>query len=285
MTNAKGITINLATIWQTLRQRWKFVLLSTIILTGLVIAGSYLLPNLYKASVVIFPGNSSLNDRNYYYNPNIQNLYSKFGGGDDIDRLMETSALPSIYDKIADSFKLAKAYNINENNPELAITKAGKKLYTDRSEITKTINNAIEIKVWDKDKQQAKAICNAMVYQLNKYLTTILNTQRESEINNLQQRISSLQASLNDSNKTTYNNATALQIHKQAVLAQLAEAEKLLVNVIANPAASQYIYVADATYVTPKKDKPKRTIIAGVAAFFALFLSAIAAVLIYYKKN
>lgn len=249
---------SIQSIINAIKGQWKTAIIIVLLVPVLAVGISFLFPNLYKSNVIVYPANNYLNDRNYYYNNSIQNLYSQYGGDDDIDKIIEIGSIKNVLEAICDSLNLAEHYNINESNKNLAIYKAGKKL-DDRIQFLHTKNNALEISVWDTDRKKAADILLNLLQNINTYILNLQEQRVANEVYLLDSKIQLIKKELD-----LYNNATtaAANISKQAIALQLAETEKLKISIIASPNAGRAFYQANKIYTGIKKDKPNRLLLA-----------------------
>ena len=175
-TEMKGI---LAVLYKWRRSIIGFVFTATIITSIVCI----FLPKQYLSTAVVFPVNSSLADRGRIFNSNIQQLYSQYGGSDDLDHLFAIASSHAVLSFIADSFQLATHYKIEEEPArakEIAIRKLKK-----NSEIIKTENGELRVGIWDKDKAMAADIANAILYKVESISRDIMLQSNMSTLNAL----------------------------------------------------------------------------------------------------
>jgi ABC-type dipeptide/oligopeptide/nickel transport system permease component len=274
---------SLQNIITSIKKQFKVVVFLLVAIPVLTFLLSLLLPNLFKSSVVIYPANNYLNDRNYYYKSNIQNLYSQYGGDDDIDKIIEIGSLKNVLEFISDTLKLPAHYKINEDNVALANFKAGKKL-DDRIQFLYTKNNALEVSVWDNSPAMAAKILEILLLKINNYILNLQNQKVANEVVLIDNKIKLIKNQLQLHSSDSAQNSITSKITAEAIASQLSETEKLKMSVLASPNAGRAFYQANDIYTSIKKDKPKRLIITAFSAMAAVVLAILFAIIKQYNK-
>ena len=97
-----------------IRRWWKQML--AVVLLSLLAVGviTFLQPRLYLSVATAVPASSFLSDKSKIFNENIQELYSTLGTPDDLDRIVGTSTLDTIYLTVTDEFNLFDHYKVSE---------------------------------------------------------------------------------------------------------------------------------------------------------------------------
>ena len=88
------------------REIFFLTLLSTILATAIL----FILPSKYMAAATALPASSASADRANIFNSNIQELYSAFGNPDDLDIIIGTGHLDTIYLATASELQLDSHY-------------------------------------------------------------------------------------------------------------------------------------------------------------------------------
>ncbi|TAH06914.1 MAG: hypothetical protein EAZ13_07825 [Sphingobacteriia bacterium] len=160
---------NLVKIVAVLRSKWIFLLSFTI--AAAVVANIIFLfttPQ-YESQTTVIPGNTELADKARFFNPGIKDLYSYFGSGDDLDRLMAIAEMDTTLKQIVQEFKLNDYYHNNEKNYTLAISKAVISLRKNLQFI-KTPNDQLLIRYRNSNPITAANICNSIAHNIEKSL-------------------------------------------------------------------------------------------------------------------
>lgn len=143
---------------------WKQML--AIVLLSLLTVGviTFLKPRLYLSVATAVPASSFGGDRAKIFNENIQELYSALGTADDLDMIIGTAQLDTVYLAVTDTFNLFDHYKISEK-ADAARTKAASELRS-RTKVMKSEYGELKVKVWDTDKELAPQLSNAIMEQL-----------------------------------------------------------------------------------------------------------------------
>ena len=184
-------------------RRWKLIVLLTAVATAVAFLASLLSPKQYLGTVTAIPANPVYSDKARIFNPNIEALYTELGTIDDLDRLEGAAKLDTVYLAAANEFNLAAHYGIDTTQGD-APDKAALRLKKNTS-VNRTGYGELKIKVWDKDKQMAADLANAMLGVINgiyrqiqtENMRTIL--QRLKEESSLQSQMQNTGAELLDS--------------------------------------------------------------------------------------
>ena len=118
----------------------------------------------YTAATKLLPGNTVLADKARLMNPSIQHLYSFFGNGDDVDRLISMAGTDTILKQVALAFKLSNYYQIAEKDIKLAQFKTLEKFKKDIW-LGKSVNNEMIIRCTHQNRDTAAAIANNIASQ------------------------------------------------------------------------------------------------------------------------
>jgi uncharacterized protein involved in exopolysaccharide biosynthesis len=80
-----------------LNKWWKAITLITLLTTVLAIVIASILPKEYMATATAIPASSYAGDKSKIFNQNIQILYPNIGDADDLDRIVGTAKLDTLY--------------------------------------------------------------------------------------------------------------------------------------------------------------------------------------------
>lgn len=148
-------------IFDLLRKWWKqilFAMILSLVAVGVIV---YLKPREYLSTTTAVPASSFTADKSTVFNENIQTLYSTLGTPDDLDRVVGTAALDTVYLAVADQFNLWDHYKSKEKTRAKAATCLRK-----LSKVMKTEYGELKVKVWDTDKELAPQLANAIMDKL-----------------------------------------------------------------------------------------------------------------------
>jgi hypothetical protein len=109
---------------------WKQTLLIVVLSFGAVILALYLRPAKYLSVATALPASSYAADKASIFNNNIQSLYPALGTAEDLDMIVGTAQLDTIYIAVAEDFNLPDHYKTEEQG-RAAIIKAAYLLKSD----------------------------------------------------------------------------------------------------------------------------------------------------------
>ena len=145
---------------------------------------SLIMPKEYLSITSILPANSRFSDRARYTAEQINELYSAFGSGDDLDRIFATARSYPVMMKMVDSFRLVEHYRISGKGSRARETAL--KEFREQCRIVKTEYGEIHVKVWDKNPDLASELANAMVAQTEKVHQDLYRSYYRSSLDRLQ---------------------------------------------------------------------------------------------------
>ncbi len=148
-----------------IRRWWKHML--AVILVSLIAVGiiTYMKPRKYLSVATAIPASSYASDKAKIFSQNIQALYSTLGTADDLDMIVGTANLDTVYLAVTRQFNLQDHYKMKEEG-EAAITKAAALLKAN-SKVMKSEYGELKVKVWDTDKNLAPQLANHIMAKLD----------------------------------------------------------------------------------------------------------------------
>ena len=155
---------NLISVIKILLQ-WKK---AVIIVTSLAAIGSViislLLPNYYKSIAVFYPSNPKYFDARIVYNPNADIDF--FGSKEDVDRMFSLGNSTQLAYEIIGMYNLYEHYDIDTTKTKFYRLRVLKE-YRNNVTIIKNKYGAIEIEVYDKDKDTAAGMANSILGKID----------------------------------------------------------------------------------------------------------------------
>lgn len=269
-----------AVIWN----RWKFILFFTIGSVVMTAVAIVFIPPKYTAITKVLPGNAVLADKARLFNADLQHLYSFFGSGDDLDRLMSMTSMDTSLKQVIRQFHLIDYYQVKEQDPNLGMYKTIRHFKKDLH-LVKTVNNEMELSCTHTNKDTAAAIVNFMAEQTATKMQTIwkeqyakISTSLDSSLANLTNQYNALAASS--------NNTDAVAKAKMGVLlTQIEQFNKLSIEtkIAANTTPAAMIVLEKAT-PPAKISWPDKTVVLPLSALLGCLFS-ILLVLVSAKPN
>ncbi len=147
-----------------IRKWWKQVFAVVIISLLAVGAITFLKPQQYLSVATAVPASSFAADKSKIFNSNIQELYSTLGTADDLDMIVGTAKLDTVYLAVTDQFNLFDHYKMSEK-ANAARTKAASQLKKN-AKVMKSEYGELKVKVWDTDKDLSPQLANAIMDKL-----------------------------------------------------------------------------------------------------------------------
>jgi hypothetical protein len=146
----------------------------------------------YVSTATALPASSVSADRARIFNRNIQQLYSAMGSPDELDRMLGTSRLDTLYRVIEYRFDLKNHYRIKGKHPEFAAVQELK----NQTKVMKSDWGELKVKVWDEDPRMASNLANAFIQQLDSFHMSMLQQQNHSILDKLKTNLVQLKSKL-----------------------------------------------------------------------------------------
>ena len=263
---------------------WKQIFLLVIIASVATAVIVFLIPKKYSGVATALPAPAYANDKTGVFSQNLQGLYSALGSPDDLDRIVGTARLDTVYNAVAGQLNLAAYYRINKNDTE-AIQKAGR-ILKKRTRVIKSDYGELKVKTWDCDRNRAAGMSNAIMEKLqliHQDVQTAGNTMMFAKISDEYTGKRVDYQKLVDSLQHTNSAALAdlLSIHKASLLQQMQEYEKLLNQYkLMIEARPQALIIIERATPALKPDPPGPIQIIIAAAVLSLFFGFLAALVL-----
>ncbi len=260
--------------------------------TGIAAAASvvislWLMPNFYKSSVTFYPSNPTMTDRSVMFGETVSDVQiDYFGGNSDIDRILTLAQTSGTVDYIINRYKLFDHYGYDTASRDGRYKTKVKflKNYNTR----KTVLGAVEISVWDTDKQLAADMANHIALTVDDKNREMLNKERLSIIDKLASRIVEKQQlvdslSLGLENMAPSPRRLLLASELEYAIEDLNDTRRLheQYSTSVNLGVST-INITEPAFPAIRKDKPKRSLVClGYTA--GAFLSSLLLVVLLEK--
>lgn len=267
---------------------WKQIISFVVISVVLAAIIVFLVPRQYLGETTALPAPAYSTDKTAVFSQNLQELYSALGSPDDVDRMVGTGRLDTVYNAVAEKLNLAEHYKINKE--ARTSTQKAALILKRRTSVIKTDYGELKVKVWDHNRDFAAAMANSIMeklQQIHQDLETVNNSAMLSKIKEEYAARKKDYTELVDSMQHSNNSAVAdlLNIQKNSLIQQILEYEKLLnqytLMVNARPQALIIIEKASPA-LNPDKPKPLQIVIA--TAFLSLFFAVVAAIILERRK-
>jgi uncharacterized protein involved in exopolysaccharide biosynthesis len=269
-------SLNLVSAVAVLRQRWTTLFFFVVASTAVAAVTVFVVPPYYRSQATVVPANTVLSDKAHLFNNRIQQLYSYFGSGDDMDRMVGIGEMDNTYHQLVKEFALVEYYRLSGDSIPVLEQKAVKLLRKDLG-LQKNENAQLEIQAWTKDKQLSAKLVNRMVTLIEDAEKNIWQNNYTAAQESLNRSIASMETSyklLADSvTVATPSEKILLNNRMQTMLEQMAAfhktADEFMVAEKNIPAALYVLEPASPAAYAQRPDKP--AIIAATAIASLLF--------------
>lgn len=171
-------------ILAVLRRRWKPVAGFTLVVTAVAAVIAVTLPARYRSVATALPASSFATDKSTIFNSNIQELYSALGTADDLDRVIGTAQLDTLYIALVQELNLISHYGLEGNNAALDNAVGRLKKATS---VMKSEWGELKISAWDNDKIYAARIANGLLQKLQRLHQALRNQSNQLVLQKLQE--------------------------------------------------------------------------------------------------
>lgn len=172
--------------------RWWKQLLIVVLLSLITAAAiSFLAPKKYLSVSTALPASSYTADKARIFNENIQALYSVLGTTDELDMITGTGKLDTLYLAVTDEFNLYDHYKVTEKG-EAARNKAAL-LLKKHTKVMKSEYGELKVKVWDKSKELAPKLANALMSNIQSIHQDLQNESNRATLQSLENGRAELQ--------------------------------------------------------------------------------------------
>lgn len=252
---------------------WKLIAGLTIVNTILAFVLLLFMPKQYLSTVTALPASAVSADKSGIFNTNVQELYSSLGNPDDLDKIIGTANLDTLY------IALANENNLNHGRKDdLSAALALKK----KIKVIKSEYGELKIKVWNEDSKLAAALANGLFQKLQQLHQSVQNQNNTLILQKLQETYAAMQNKYITQDDSLGikgpAGAAMLSIKNKNLQDQLNQYEKLIAEyqlvLNTNPPA---LLVVEHARVSPKPDKPRilqaLLLTAFVSVVFGLLLA------------
>ena len=255
--------------------RWKKQIL-LIVLSSLIVATAivFILPVKYLATSTAIPANPLLIDKASLFSHEARELYSSLGTDNDLDVIIGTGQLDTIYIAAVRKFKLTGHYAIKDTS-EMAVLKAAH-ILKEETKIQKTAFGELQIRLLFTDRFLAPQVANMLMDQLALIHQHILNRNNKLLLDGIEKQIADRTISKMPFVKIdTSLIEEANEIENQTALYKRLLAEYQLAANLERPA----FHIVEPARISDKPASPKIAVIlistAIASLLFALWLAVL----------
>lgn len=268
---------------------WKQIL--AVLVLSLTIASTivFMQPVKYLSIATALPAHPGANDKASIFNQQIQQLYGPMGSADELDKIVGTAQLDTIYLAVTDLFNLYDHYKVSDDK-ETARFKAAR-LLKKNTRVQKSAYGELRVKTWDTDKDLAPQLANALMKQLAEIHLHLQGETNQSVLISLLEGKKKLQNQLdtllNNTTRDSQRGATLANNSRISTInSQLQQYDQLLgeyqLVVDSRPAVLRIVEPARAAAIP---DSPKPYLVIGVTAILSLVFAFLLALLLENRKK
>lgn len=271
-----------------LQSKWQQILLFVFAALLVAAISLFLVPKQYRSASLLVSANPALADKAHMLNQNIQGLYSVFGSGDDLERIIGIASMDTMYKQLVDEFQLVAYYQLKGEDQNRLRRKAVLDLKDDLS-IQKTELGQLKIAVFTKDAELSAKIVNRLVEITRIKEEGIWKSGHEKMLGNFKRSIDSLQKAyleLYNQNKDTKVQRLEMDVIKMNnLLEQIQSQEKVAGEIkLAIDNNAPGLFVLEPAVPAAKSEKPNILEVLMLTALFSFIFSALA-LLIYNRED
>ncbi|HEY2720602.1 MAG TPA: hypothetical protein VGI82_02690 [Chitinophagaceae bacterium] len=268
---------------------WRQIVLLVIVTVVLTIVVLFFVPEKYLGVATALPAPAYAADKTSVFSQNLQNLYSTLGSPDDLDKILGTARLDTVYMSVASRLNLAEHYQIKRDTDSL---QKAAYILKDKTRVIKTDYGELQVKVWDTDKSLAANLANAIMeklQQIHQDVQTLNNALLFSEINKEYAEKNAEYQNLHDSLSRMDIASAAAQIftsRQAALLQQMQEYQELAGQYkLMMDAKPQALIIIERAKPALKADEPRKLQVIVVAAILSLVFGFFAALVLEKKRK
>lgn len=254
----------------------------------------FFMPNYYKSSVTFYPTNPIMTDRQVLYSQSAGEIeIDYFGSAGDVDRILTIANTSSIIDYMINHYHLMEHYDI-DSTKEMARYNT-KKEFLKNYRTVETEYAAIEISIWDTDKNLAAEMVTHIVETIDDHNKTMLLRDKKLVAETFRDQVKKkniiveeMSSSISAAKKTGITSEELLVMEEKlkAAVDDLNNNKKILdQNLTSINTDFSTVNVTEEAYPAIRKDKPVRSLIViGITLGTFLFLVILAVITENYRK-
>lgn len=282
-------SFHLVNVVAALQKRWTLIVFFVVASVAVAALTIYVMPAYYRSTATVVPANPALADKASLFNTNIQDLYSYFGSGDDLDRIYGVADMDTTYQQLVDEFALVNQYRLKGDSFPLLRRKAVLRLRKDL-DLQKTDKDQLLIGVWTRDRQLSANIVNRMVAIIEATENTVWQNHYRRSMEKLEASISAMEARyirLGDSiSQANPAGKTLFTAQQASLLDQLQQYQKARDEFrLAAQISPAVLYVMEKAAPAAKAERPDTTAILLATCLLSFVFICLLVLVNDRKKN
>lgn len=263
---------------------WKMIGAITLGVTAVALVILLMQPREYLSVVTALPASGFASDRGRIFSDNIEQLYPNIGTPDELDPVVGTGKLDTLYLAVAAEQDLAQYYGVDNATP-LKVAQ----ILKDNSKVEKSEWGELKIKVWDRNPARAAVLSNAIFDKLQQLHQSLQSQGNALVLQRLQEQYRQLQNAYTgapDSARLAGGPAELVAIKRKTLQEQITQYEKLIAEyslmLHTNP---QALLVVERARPALKADKPRIPQVLALTAFASLLFGVLLAAGLQSRKR
>src|SRR6266496_2378651 len=151
-------------IFDLIDKWWKYILAFVVVALIATAVFVYTTPKKYLGQATALPAPTFATDKAGVFSENLQILYPGLGTSDDLDMILGTAHLDTVYTAVAAELGLADYFGIDKADVDRN-KKAGS-ILKEKTRVLKSDYGDLKVKVWDGDRQLAADMANGVMNKL-----------------------------------------------------------------------------------------------------------------------
>lgn len=276
--------------------KWRkpLIVVTVIVAIAACIFTWFFMPNYYKSTVNFYPSNPIMTDRQVLFSQSSGEIEIEyFGSASDVDRILTIANTSGIIDYIINKYHLMEHYGY-DSTKEMSRYNTKKEFLSNYSTI-ETEYGAIEISIWDQDKDLASEMANHLVETIDNHNKDMLLRDKKLVVETFKSQVAekdALVTKLTDSisaiKKTGVSPEVLMVLDGKlaAAVEDLNNNKKILEqNQTSVNTDFSTVHITEAAYPAIRKDKPVRSLIViGVTMGAFFFMIILAVITENYRK-
>ncbi|HYC39775.1 MAG TPA: hypothetical protein VEB63_04740 [Chitinophagaceae bacterium] len=253
---------------------WRRILLIVIVTLLLVGTIVFMRPRQYLSVVTALPASPVFSDKAAIFSDQVEALYPPLGGTDDVDRLVGTAQLDTVYLAVTDEFNLWDHYRLNAGSQ--FVRERAARLLRQNCRVYKSGYGELKIKVWDTDRNLAPQLANAFAEKLQELHQAVQQERNRAVLASLRSRRERLLSGMDSIAPERRAMANARLVNYEILIDQY--------ETVVETKTAAFVLVEKASPAV-HPDRPRRLRILAVSLFASLFFGFLLALFFERKKS
>ncbi len=270
------------------------IIITVVVAIAACIVTWFFMPNYYKSSVTFYPTNPIMSDRQVLYSQSAGEIeIDYFGSAGDVDRILTIANTSSIIDYMINNFHLMEHYGI-DSTKEMARYNT-KKEFLKNYRAIETEYAAIEVSIWDTDKDLASKMVTHIVTTIDGHNKTMLLRDKKLVVETFKKQVAMkdaevehLKDSIGSMKKIGISNESLIILEEKLedAVEDLSLSKKILdQNLTSINTDFSTVNITEEAFPAIRKDRPSRSLIViGVTLGCFLFLVILAVLTENFRK-